>query len=107
MEKKVGECDDRYNRFCKLKIHKKATDLLMYEFESDPYHTTWIPYDVSGTQCIKIIDNPLRIDLTGYYFPIEETKISVEDIQIVIPEQICKYNKEKDAIFLKHGNYSR
>ena len=95
-----GVCDDSSNRFCGLKLVRHLNDIPWTSYtEYDPSHTGWMLMDYDQSlQKVYIEDNPLSLDLNGYDFFLNEMTIEDGDISILIPQQICYYSEEHNAL---------
>lgn len=99
-------CRDIYNHFCRLKPINKPSDTYNIDLEifkeEDPYHVSWSPFEKEkDIQVIKVIDNPLALDLAGYIFPIEEQILHLDKTTIFIPKQLCTYSSTFNGLTFK------
>ncbi|MBR0295856.1 MAG: hypothetical protein IJQ95_00480 [Paludibacteraceae bacterium] len=94
------QCDDRYNKFCRLKVIRNIDNIQWTQYEEwDPYHTAWIFVDYENSlHKVYVNDNPWYLDLRGYDFYIQEQFIYDETLTLYIPQQICTYSEEDNAL---------
>lgn len=99
-------CQDIYNHFCRLKPINKPSETYNIDLEifkeEDPYHVSWSPFEKEkDIQVIKVVDNPLALDLEGYIFPVEEQILHLDKTTIFIPKQLCTYSSTFNGLTFK------
>ena len=99
-------CQDIYNHFCRLTPINKPSETYNIDSEifkeEDPYHVSWSPFEEGkDLQVIKVVDNPLALDLEGYIFPVEEQILHLDKTTIFIPKQLCSYSSTLNGLTFK------
>ena len=66
---------------------------------TDPYRTAWMYMNYEQSeQYIYVSENLLNLDLEGYDFVMNEMIFHIDDRIITVPQQICYYDAEHNAL---------
>jgi hypothetical protein len=91
-------CDDRYKRICDFEP-MPVNGLWSEWMTTDPYRTAWMYMNYEQSeQYIYVSENLLNLDLEGYDFVMNEMIFHIDDRIITVPQQICYYDAEHNAL---------